>query len=580
MMQFQYIPYIWPLMSSSFVSLSLGIFALLRRRNAKGALSFILSMFVVTIWSFGNALEMSAIDFSTKLFWANIQYIAYCYSPVTLLALCMEFTGHDKWIKNRKILWFAMIPTIVIILVWTDGLHGLIRYDMKLDYSGLFPVIVKKYGRIFYIHAAYSHFLNLMAWVLLVRAVFFTNTVYRKQAMALFFGLSLIVIPNMMYILHISPIKRFDITPVFFGPAGLIIAWGIFRFKLFDLVPLARATVIESMDAGVMVLDLQERILDINPAFERILGMSVSQISTRRVDKVCRDIPKLAIACMDRSITQAEFTINTGDGLKIYEVLLSPLMDNKNILLGRLAVTYDITKKKQEEELYYKQQWERAITVEKERHARDMHDNLGQILGFISFQAQGIRQELISSGVEIVSDKLDKLVDVAQSANNEIREYIRNVRSVETTRTDFITALRQDVLRFEELTDVRVKLVIPDNFAGVELKPNICINLLYILKEALNNIRKHAKATQVNIMFTLTQNQLDVVIEDNGVGFDINQQYYSTKSKFGLCIIGERAAEIGAKAEIFSSKGKGSRITFCVSIREEEKTSENESAVS
>lgn len=142
-MQFQYISYIWLLIASAFASLSLGIYALLRRRSAKGAVNFILSMMVITIWSSANALEMSATDFYTKLFWANVQYFAYCYSPVTLLALCMEFTGYDRWIRNRKVLWFAVIPTIIIMLVWTDGLHGLIRYDMHMDYSGSFPVIEK-----------------------------------------------------------------------------------------------------------------------------------------------------------------------------------------------------------------------------------------------------------------------------------------------------------------------------------------------------------------------------------------------------------------------------------------------------
>ena len=81
--------------------------------------------------------------------------------------------------------------------------------------------------------------------------------------------------------------------------------------------------------------------------------------------------------------------------------------------------------------------------MEKERHSRDMHDNLGQVLGFISLQAQGIKQELANADVDIAQHKLDKLVYAAQSANNELRKYIRNARSAETMETDFITALKQ-----------------------------------------------------------------------------------------------------------------------------------------
>lgn len=148
-MQYQYISYIWPLLASAFTTLFLGIYAFVKRRNAKGAVSFILSMAVVTLWSSANALEMSAVDFTTKLFWANIQYIAYCYAPVVIVALCMEVTGDDQYIRNRKILWLAVIPTIIIILVWTDSIHGLIRYDLKMNYNSIFPVIEKKYGPVF-----------------------------------------------------------------------------------------------------------------------------------------------------------------------------------------------------------------------------------------------------------------------------------------------------------------------------------------------------------------------------------------------------------------------------------------------
>jgi hypothetical protein len=148
-MQFQYVPYVCPLIISASISLSLGIYALFRRRNAKGSISFILCMLVATIWCTANALEISASNLPTKLFWANMQYFAYCYSPVTLLVLCMQFTGYNEWVQNRKILWLTLLPTIILILVWTDGQHGWIRYDIHMNYGGLFPVIAKKYGPVF-----------------------------------------------------------------------------------------------------------------------------------------------------------------------------------------------------------------------------------------------------------------------------------------------------------------------------------------------------------------------------------------------------------------------------------------------
>ncbi len=570
-MQFQYVPYIWPLITSAFISLTLGIYALVRRRNAKGAVSFILCMLVVTIWSATNALELSGSDLPTKLFWANMQYFAYCYSPVTLLALCMQFTGYDEWVKNKKVLWLALLPTIIIMLVWTDGYHGLIRYDIHLDYSGLFPVIAKKYGLVFFIHTAYSYLLNLSAAVLLIKGVFLKNTVYRKQAVALLAGLSLIIIPNILYVLGLGPVQRFDITPVFFGPAGLIIAWGIFRFKLFDLVPLARDTVIEIMDAGVMVLDLQNRVLDINPAFEKIIGLRAAGITSTGVEEVCANIPSLAQACIDWNIIESEFSIENGESLRVYELLLSPLVDKKGMHIGRLVISYEITEKKLAQQEYMKQQWRLAVIEERQRMARDMHDNLGQILGFINLQAQGIKQELANAGVGITSQKLDKLVDVTQSAHNEIREYIRSGRSLATMERDFISALNREILTFEEQTELKVKLDIPMGFTGEELEPNVRVNLLNILKEALNNITKHAEALNVKIRFTFEQEQLCAVVEDDGKGFDISPSNLTDRNQFGISIMRERAATIGAKINIESAAGQGSRIALQVPLKKGEK---------
>lgn len=569
-MRYQYIPYIWPLIISTFFTSSLGVYGLLKRQNTKGALSFTVSMAVVTIWSLGNVLEMSSIDFSTKLFWANIQYIAYCYSPVTLLALCMQFTGYDHWIVSRKILWTALIPTIIIILVWTDSYHGLVRFDMQMDYRGSFPVIAKTYGPAFYIHAIHSHMLNITAWILLIKAVFIKNTVYKKQASVLLIGVSMIVIPNILYITGLSPVKRFDITPIFFVPAGLIMAWGIFRFKLFELIPIARASIIETMDTGVMVLDLQDRVSDINTSFQRIVGYDASKVLTKPISAIGGRIPGVVRACTDRTISRIEFSIDDDSSLKLYEALISPLTDDKGIIIGRLVMAYDITEKKQEENRYIEHEKKLAMIKERENVARDMHDNLGQVLGFINLQAQGIRQELMNEGVNIVSGKLDKLVSAAQTSLNEIREYIRSSRETELFRDDFMTSLQRVIKNFEEQSDIGVKLDVTHESIDMKLRPIKQKNILNIIRESLNNIHKHAKANQAKINIIITHGSIDIVIEDDGKGFDINGTESCSDCKFGLNIMIERAREIGAQIKIQSVIGRGSQVSLHVPIEEDD----------
>jgi PAS domain S-box-containing protein len=410
--------------------------------------------------------------------------------------------------------------------------------------------------------------LNIAAWVLLIRATFFKITVYRKQAAALLFALSLIIAPNMLYVTGHSPVKGFDITPVFFGPAGLIAAWGIFRYKLFDLVPLARATVIETMDAGVIVLDLQDRILDANRAFEKIIGLSEAQIISRGVNEVCSRIPQLAKACTDRNIMQAEFSASLENTVKTYEALLSPLNSSRGTVLGRLALIHEITEEKQAQQEFLRQQWKLAVIEERERMARELHDNLGQVLGFMNLQAQGIRQELADEGIDSVLYKLDRLISVTQSAHAQIREYIRDVRSSAAAEKDFITALNKDISTFEEQTGICVQLDIPCEFTCEELKPNSRINVLNIIKEALNNVRKHASAQNVQISLSIAEGQLSATVEDDGKGFDTLQNPDNIKTRFGLDIMRERALEIGGKIDIRSAAGKGCRVALSIPLEE------------
>ena len=98
-----------------------------------------------------------------------------------------------------------------------------------------------------------------------------------------------------------------------------------------------------------MVLDLQNRVLDINPAFEEIVGVTSSTVSARPAEEVCGKIPELASVCADKNITHSEFFISANGLSKVYEVLFSPLVNDRGILIDRLAVTYDMTKKKQEQ---------------------------------------------------------------------------------------------------------------------------------------------------------------------------------------------------------------------------------------
>ena len=352
MMHWQYTPYIWLPLISAAVTAALGIYAGRHRRDVPGATPFVILALATMLWSLANALEMAGADLPTKLFWANVQYLSYVTLPVAWLALALEHTGQDKWLTRRRLAWLSVEPVITIVLAWTNNLHGLMRRNIYLDTNGPFSVIGKTYGPWYWVHAVYSYTLLFTAVYLFARALLRAQPLYRRQTLVLLFGFLVPLVWNVLYNLGLSPNPRYDIAPAVISVCGIAIAWGLFRYRLFDIVPIARATVIESMDDGVIVLDAQNRIIDLNPTAQSMLGLASSQAMGQPVQQVLTQsvwndwVEQYGNA----TAAQGEIALGEGDARRDYDVRISPLTDRRGGLTGRLVILRDITRRKQAEQ--------------------------------------------------------------------------------------------------------------------------------------------------------------------------------------------------------------------------------------
>ncbi|GAH59887.1 unnamed protein product, partial [marine sediment metagenome] len=142
-----------------------------------------------------------------------------------------------------------------------------------------------------------------------------------------------------------------DLSPSAFVISGLAMAWGLFRFRLFDITPLARDTIIEDMSDGVIVLDAQNRFIDINPAAQRIFGYSLSDVIGQPFAHILSQQPELVEGTSARIVeTHVEIVIEKGGTRHYYESRISPLYGRRGHLTGRLVTLSDITERKQVEE--------------------------------------------------------------------------------------------------------------------------------------------------------------------------------------------------------------------------------------
>jgi PAS domain S-box-containing protein len=140
------------------------------------------------------------------------------------------------------------------------------------------------------------------------------------------------------------------LTPFSFTVTGLAFAWGLYRFHLLDLVPVAREAIIESMSDAILVLDLQNRIVDLNPAAQRLIGRTSQEAIGQQGTDVFPEAPKLVERYRDALQVHTSIALGKDESLRHYDLSISPVYAHGGQLNGRLAVLRDITERKRAED--------------------------------------------------------------------------------------------------------------------------------------------------------------------------------------------------------------------------------------
>ncbi len=349
-MHWQYNPYVLPLTIATVVTGALALFTC-RRRATPGSMPFILLMLAIATWSLEYALELGGTDLSTTVFWVKLQYLSIVIVPVAWLTFVLQYTGRVHWLTQSRLAFLSIIPLVTVLMVWTNETHGLMMTNIRLNTSGSFPVFVRSFGLWFWIHTAYSYSLLFLGNFLLIQAIIRNPQQYRRQSGALLIGALAPWVGNAIYIFGLSPFPPFlDPTTFLFTLTGIAVTWGVFRFRFLDIVPIAHHTVIKSMADSILILDVQKRILDVNPAAELIIGQKVLEVIGQPAVKVLSGWPDLLESCLNTGKEHGEIALE-GDGGKQYFDLQISRLHNQGRLSGHLVILRDITERKSAEEI-------------------------------------------------------------------------------------------------------------------------------------------------------------------------------------------------------------------------------------
>jgi PAS domain S-box-containing protein len=260
-----------------------------------------------------------------------------------LLVYVLQYTGRNSWLK--PVTWFALsiVPALTLLLVWVKPLNHLFVTDLTITMQGTMPLMVFKREIGYQISGIYDLILAVVVFQLLAMQYIRASRLHRRQITALLVGIVLPWSGGVLSYLAFPPLRDIDTGPIFFSISLPLLAFGTFRYRLLDLVPLAREVVLESMDVAIIVLDRQHQVVDLNPAARHILPEKGQDFCGKPAVEIADHLPEMGSILLDDRVNNAEISVQKDGRHLLFEARKTSLKAQHGHSEGWLIVLRDIT---------------------------------------------------------------------------------------------------------------------------------------------------------------------------------------------------------------------------------------------
>ena len=330
---------------SLLASLSIMVLAL-QRRDVPGARAMLALAAATFIWTLGFFLEAHSTTLEQQLFFTRIGYIGSLSVPIAWFLFALNYSSGTRLITGWKLALLCLFPAIFLALVWSNDLHHLMWYNEHLSNSGSFTITVKTYGIAFWIALTYNYLFIISGAIILIRRLFTGTPLYAGQAISLLVAICLPLTWNIIYVFDFFDLPRKDLTPVMFAFSGLSLGLGTMRFQLLGAVPFARRFIIDNMRDGVLIFNMQQRLLEANPAALTMLDAD-RKIVGKDIDLLAHVFPFFKKIRFSES--GCELTWESKERSYIYEFDTVAMLDIQNHQSGWLVTLRDISERNRRE---------------------------------------------------------------------------------------------------------------------------------------------------------------------------------------------------------------------------------------
>jgi PAS domain S-box-containing protein len=340
-MQLEYNPIILPFVVSLIITASLAVYAVRKRTSA--AKAFVGLMVALTIHTFCYVMGLSSVTLAGKVFWLKMKYLGSAPAPVIWFVFALRTTNKERWLTRP--LWIMLIASVALTwaVVVTNDYHHLMWKRIFLV-PGI-PEEEAEHGVYFSVYAGTTYVLTWISVVLYFNYYRTTPAFFRRQALLLMLGGFLPAGSRMAENLFgVDFIPQVDEVILVFLLSGILFALALFRYGALNLVHIAHNLVVQNISAGIIVLDVLGRVVDLNPCAQELFGTTHEQA----VGKTIKDAPA---AWRDLEIVDGskEIAVRRRSEQAYFFVQSSEIKEDNGARAGQVIVLFDITARKNAE---------------------------------------------------------------------------------------------------------------------------------------------------------------------------------------------------------------------------------------
>ena len=591
MASLSYSYHLFPFLLSLGILTGTAIFAW-NRRKVPGAREFAVHVFSQLLWILGFVLELTSTTLTRKLFWDDFQWLCAILAATTYFIFILRYVKGVKLTRRqiiKTIVW--LIP--VLLFSVSDSLHHTLRANINLRPLPPFDVLDYDYAWGVYFLSGLSLLVTSGGILILITNIFQNQREFLKQSITILLGVAIPFLGALLLMAGVVFYEQRDISPFTFALGDIIVLWGLMRYGLFDLVPVALRKVLDTIEDIVFVLDNQRRVVFMNRVglqrthldMRNSLGQPV-QILFSKYRELLEQFSRVYEAEEEVSL------LEEGPTPTQFRMKMLPLVFSKGELAGRVVVLSDITKyKAMTEELRRLKDEAEFLVKERTAELQQRNRELMEEIELRVLAEKTIQQSLDEKNLLIreIHHRVRNNMSVILSLLNIQAEYLENkdcLKSLNGIRSRIYSMSLAHTMMYQS---VDFKNILINEYARriysnvVQMKPPQCelnfslqenqiaitvekaVPLGLILNEVLSNAVRHAFVGREHghIEMTVESNsagEIWLLIQDNGVGFD--RESLPESACFGLKIIELLSEQLTGHFQLESQKGTRVSLRF------------------